>query len=314
MLNQVTGTRVRRVSFVRRAATRSHEDPAEPTRVLLWKSEDAATVPRPAETATHAKERRWSKLLDEMSDEIEAMRSDGTPPAVREHHERAYGALHTELVALSDPAAARVLRGDDNPTERPDMTDLLKRAIGRPATEPPASDGLLTLQQIEDEQTRIAPTLSDLYESLTKLRRDPTASPQVKAKVEGAHRELRAHYDHLDGQRGLAELRSSSPLSRPDDAPSPMKKAEELQKSDPGLSSAEAFRQAMRDPAVVSEYLALTGRSPVPSGLSKAEVDHQAQEASVERRADELVKSQGLRPSQAYARALSESGVYSQAA
>jgi hypothetical protein len=317
MLNQVTGTRVRRVSFVRRAATRSHEDPAEPTRVLLWKSEDAATVPR-TEAALDAKERKLSALCDEIYADLEKARSDGAPGPIREGLERAYGKAHVKLVALRDPAAARVLEGetDDNPTdERPDMTDnLFKRAIGRPATESAAGDGLLSLQQIEDEQTRIAPTLSDLYATMTKLRRDPTASPQVTAKVEGAHRELRAHYDHLDGQRGLAELRSRSPLSRPDDAPSAMSKAEELQKADSSLSAAEAFRIAMRDPAVVSEYLALTGRSPVPSGLSKAEVDHQAQEASVERRADELVKSQGLRPSQAYARALSESGVYSQAA
>ena len=36
--------------------------------------------------------------------------------------------------------------------------------------------------------------------------------------------------------------------------PEAMKKAEELQKSDPNMSSAEAFRRAMRDPAVAAQY------------------------------------------------------------
>ena len=310
MANQLHNLHVGRVSFVERAAVRDVDDETQPHRYLLIKSEAAPYV----ETATDRKARRLTKLLDTMHSEIEVMRGDGTPQGVIQAHERAYGAVHAEMVGLHDPAAARLLRGetnDENSNERTDVsTNLLKRAIGTDGAKPAASDGLLSLQQIEDEQTRIAPTLSDLYATMTKLRRDPTASPQVTAKVEGAHRELRAHYDHLDRRRGLAELRSRSPLSRPDDAPSAMSKAEELQKADSSLSAAEAFRIAMRDPAVVSEYLALTGRSPVPSGLSKAEVDHQAQEASVERRADELVKSQGLRPSQAYARALAESGAY----
>lgn len=322
-MNQVTGTRVRRVSFVGRSATRDHERPSEPARVLLWKSEGAdastATPPRLAETATHAKERRLSKLLGEMREEIDAMGSDGTPPAVRAHHERMYGKLHIQLVEMSDPAAARRLRADnDAATERNDdmSTELRKRAIGDDDAKP--GHGLLTLQEIEDRQERMAPLLNDLHDDLRRMHRTPETAPHVIERHERAHAALAREYRGLDEQRGLREAAVAQ--SARDGEPVVLAKADQLRKSDRSLSAAEAFRQAMRDPAVLDQYFAESGtaRPVAPTtrhGLAKAAGDSYAEHgASVEARAAVLEKSEHLSPTRAYAKAISEAGVLASAA
>ncbi len=89
-----------------------------------------------------------------------------------------------------------------------------------------------------------------------------------------------------------------------------------LQKFDPELSSAQAFREAAKDPAVIEAYCRENGITasvrPKPVGLAKAANEPaQADLDRVALAADVLEKSEGLSPTQAYARALSESGVYS---
>ena len=185
---------------------------------------------------------------------------------------------------------------------------LLKRAIGREPTDPPASDGLLTLQEVEDRQQNMTPLLGDLHDDIARMRRDPETPPHVLERHERAHAALHREYRGLDEQRGLAEhVRARRAES--DDAP--IAEAAALQKSDRTLSPLEAFKAAMRaDP---DAYFAQSGTArpapPTVHGLAKADRDAEADEAAVARRAEQLEKG-GLPPTAAYAQALRESGVY----
>ncbi len=72
----------------------------------------------------------------------------------------------------------------------------------------------------------------------------------------------------------------------------------------------------MRDPEILAAYYRESGTArPVPPtrhGLAKAEGDSYAEQGgAVERRAAQLEKSEGLTPTRAYAKALSQSGAYS---
>ncbi len=123
-MNQVTGTRVRRVSFVGRSATRDHENPSDPAKVLLWKSEDTpdlertdmaatATAPR-TEAEVEKLEGEWTELLSAMFDDLERMRKDpNTPDHAIQRHEQAYGNLHRAMLGLRSPEAASALDARD---------------------------------------------------------------------------------------------------------------------------------------------------------------------------------------------------------
>ena len=318
MPNQVSDVHVRRVSFVKRASTRDPARPTEPRRLLLYKAEgasDAATVTPPApyvETATDRKARRLSKACDLMHEEIETMRGNGTPGAVIRAHEQAYGRLHTELVALHDPVAARRLRDNDASTERTTTmpADLVKRAIGTDGAKPAAGDGLLTLQEIEDRQEHYAGLLSGLESDMRKMRRDGTPL-HVLQRHENAHRNLAEAYKDLDAQRGLAER--VAPMVKAED--SPIAKAEAaLRRADPSLTGTQALAAAIRacpDAYYAEGGIRRGGSGATASALAKAAGDTSYAEhgASVQARAAVLEKSQSLSPTRAYALALSESGV-----
>lgn len=169
------------------------------------------------EAELQAKETAWSKLLQEMHDDLEKMRADGTPAPIREHHERAYGALHVALVGLRDPQAARRLEGHE------------RRAL-------PDDDDSRTL----------------------------------------------------------------------------LTKCEAIAKSEPDLSSAEAFRRSLRDPEVQRAYFEQSGTQPppaparAPDALAKAE---SRQVANVEQLARHLEQTEHLSPTLAFAKAIREAGV-----
>jgi len=213
----------------------------------------------------------------------------------------------------TEPRRALLWKAEDSlPDERTDvLTEMEKRAIGRDSTLPPASDGLLTVPEIEDRQQNMTPLLADLHNDLARMRRDPETQPHVLERHERAHAALHREYRGLDEQRGLAEHVRAR---RADSNDAPITEAAALQKSDRTLSPLEALKVAMRaDP---DGYFAQSGTArPAPAAgrLAKAEADHQVDEAAVARRAAQLEKG-GIKPTQAYAKALRESGVYTGAA
>ncbi len=262
MPSPVTDVHVHRVSFVKRASTRDPRDPSQPRRVLLWKSEDADDdgTPPYVETAVDRQARRLSKACDVMHEQVEAMRRDGTPTAVIRAHEQSYGRMHAELVALHDPAAARLLKGE-NPNERETMSAALaKRAIGTEGAKPAASDGLLTLQEIEDRQQNMSPLLADLHDDIARMRRAPETPPHVLERHERARAALHREYRGLDEQRGLHEAAQA----RRAESGAPVAEAAALRKSDSSLSPLEALKAAMlADP---DAYFAQSGTArPAPA-------------------------------------------------
>jgi hypothetical protein len=262
------------------------------------------------ETPVDREARRLSKACDLMHEQLALMRTDGTPLAVIRAHEKSYGRMHTKLVALHDPAAARLLRGEtDNKSERTTEmpTDLHKRAIGSDGAKPAASDGLLTIDEIERRQGHHADLLAELESDMRRMRHDGTP-PHVLQRHENAHRDLAHAYKGLDAQRGLAER--VAPMVKAED--SPIAKADiALRKA--GLSPTEALRVAIASNP--DAYYAEGGVRRGGSGtgevaLAKAagDTDYAEHGASVDARASALERS-GLSPTAAYRKALSESGV-----
>jgi hypothetical protein len=90
---------------------------------LLYKAEGApddertdmsatATAPR-TEAEVEQLEAEWTEILSQLFDDLERMKSDGTPAPVRENHERAYGNLHRAVIGLRSPEAASALDARD---------------------------------------------------------------------------------------------------------------------------------------------------------------------------------------------------------
>lgn len=188
--------------------------------------------------------------------------------------------------------------------------DLLKRAIGTDGAKPAASDGLLTIDEIERRQGHHADLLAELESDMRKMRRDGTA-PHVLQRHENAHRDLAHAYKGLDAQRGLAER--VAPMVKAED--SPIAKAEAaLRRADPTLSGTQALAMAIRccpDAYHAEGGMRRGGSDTSASALAKAagDTDYAQRGASVEARAAVLEKREHLSPTLAYAKALREAGV-----
>lgn len=87
--------------------------------------------------------------------------------------------------------------------------------------------------------------LKKFSETLEKADYDEYVREQTAINEQLRKGSVEAEYGR-SGQRAV-------PPSAPG-LPEALKKAEEIQKADPSVSSAEAFRRAMRDPAMAAEY------------------------------------------------------------
>ncbi len=88
--------------------------------------------------------------------------------------------------------------------------------------------------------------LQKLSETLSKEEFDEFYREQAAVNEQLRKGSVEAEYGRSGGR---------APAPSAPGLPEAMKKAEEIQKSDPSVSSAEAFRRAMRDPAVMAEYV-----------------------------------------------------------
>jgi hypothetical protein len=135
---------------------------------------------------------------------------------------------------------------------------------------------MMTPAEIEDGQAKLAPLLGDAHDLLTKLRRDPHASPDALSRVEAHYRDLSSLYHRLDELRGVA------------------------------AAHARVQRIAGLDGDEGGDTRTV---------LAKAAGDSYAEQgAAVEQVASRLEKSEGLSPTAAYSRALRECGVDTRAA
>ena len=172
----------------------------------------------------------------------------------------------------------------------------------------------MTLPEIEEKEAEWAQLGVELEDDLQKLKADPATPQAMTQRCEKAIGALHRAYVGLrrpdeataHEARDVHAAAGKSPGLR--DA---LSKAEQLQEFDPALSSAEAFREAARDPEVQKAYLAENGITapvrPKPAGLAKGETGPaQADVDAVGRRADLLEKSENLSPTVAYRQAVRE--------
>ena len=274
MRNQVTDVRVRRVSFVDRAATRDPSNPTQPRRKLLWKSEDAPNDPAlPEEGADMTPDEMQAALVkaEEATKAAEKDRDDALAKAEAAEKDKA------ELEKQAGGGKAKPApKGEDDEDEMDDekmkkselpeavrahlekadaeMVELRKRAESAEEIAKAERDERVKaefIQKAEKELPHIgAPEvvgarLQKLSETLSKEEFDEFYREQSAINEQLRKGSVEAEYGR-SGQR-------SAPPSTPG-LPEAMAKAEELQKSDPNMSSAEAFRRAMRDPAVAAQY------------------------------------------------------------
>ena len=272
MRNQVTDARVRRVSFVDRAATRDPKNPTQPRRKLLWKSEDAPNDPAlPEEGADMTPDEMQAALVkaEEATEAAEKDRDDALAKADAAEKEKAE--LEKQAGGGKAKPAPKVDDDEDDEdelkkAELPDavkaflakqegeVAELRKRAESAEEIAKAERDERVKAEFIQKAEKELphmgAPEvvgarLQKLSETLTKEEFDEFYREQSAINEQLRKGSIEAEYGR-SGQR-------AAPPSTPG-LPEAMAKAEELQKSDPSMSSAEAFRRAMRDPAVAAQY------------------------------------------------------------
>ena len=272
MRNQVTDARVRRVSFVDRAATRDPKNPTQPRRKLLWKSEDAPNDPAlPEEGADMTPDEMQAALVkaEEATEAAEKDRDDALAKADAAEKEKAE--LEKQAGGGKAKPAPKVDEDEDDEdelkkAELPDavkaflakqegeVAELRKRAESAEEIAKAERDERVKAEFIQKAEKELphmgAPEvvgarLQKLSETLTKEEFDEFYREQSAINEQLRKGSIEAEYGR-SGQR-------AAPPSTPG-LPEAMAKAEELQKSDPSMSSAEAFRRAMRDPAVAAQY------------------------------------------------------------
>jgi hypothetical protein len=275
MPNQVTDARVRRVSFVDRAATRDPMDPMQPRRKLLWKSEDAPTDPAlPAKGGympdmTPEEMQAALKKAEEDTKAAEKDRDDALAKAEAAEAEKA------ELEKMAGGGKAKPApKGDDDEDDdeklkKAELPEAVRAHLAKADAE------MVELRKRAESAEEIAKAERETRETAEFIQKAEKELPHMgdpevvgkrlkkfsetleKAEFDEYFREQAAINEQLrkgsiEAEYGRSGGRPAAP-SAPG-LPEAMQKAEELQKSDPNMSSAEAFRRAMRDPAVAAQY------------------------------------------------------------
>src|ERR1700676_2436174 len=272
MRNQVTDARVRHVSFLDRAATRDPKNPTQPRRKLLWKSEDAPNDPAlPEEGADMTPDEMQAALVkaEEATEAAEKDRDDALAKADAAEKEKAE--LEKQAGGGKAKPAPKVDDDEDDEdelkkAELPDavkaflakqegeVAELRKRAESAEEIAKAERDERVKAEFIQKAEKELphmgAPEvvgarLQKLSEKLTKEEFDEFYREQSAINEQLRKGSIEAEYDR-SGQR-------AAPPSTPG-LPEAMAKGEEMQKAAPRMSSAEAFRRAMRAPAVAAQY------------------------------------------------------------
>lgn len=272
MPKNVTDVRVRRVSFVGRAATRDPQNPTQPRRKLLWKSEDAPTDPAlPAKGgADMTPEEMQAALKKAETERDEALKKAEAAEADKAKLE----SEKAELEKMAGGGKAKPAKGDDDEDDEDEMKKAELPEAVRAHLEK-ADAEMVELRKRAESAEEIAKAERETRETAEFIQKAEKELPHMgdpevvgkrlkkfsetleKAEFDEYFREQAAINEQLrkgsiEAEYGRSGGRPAAP-SAPG-LPEAMQKAEELQKSDPNMSSAEAFRRAMRDPAVAAQY------------------------------------------------------------
>lgn len=269
MPNQVTDARVRRVSFVDRAATRDPKNPTQPRRKLLWKAEDAPNDP--AKGGSDMTPEETQAALEKAEQERDAAIAE------RDTHKSDLEKAQEELSKRRIGRKGAKPADGDGPDEEDDGDeDDLTKADLTPAVR--------SILEKRDAQVAELQKRAESAEEIAKAERDERVAKEFISKAEkelpnlGEPEAIGAELkkfsevlskdefdEHLRRQLALNAQMDSSELFKQSGygGPSPreatglpdlLQKAEELQKADSSITGAEAFRRAMKDPAVQAAY------------------------------------------------------------
>lgn len=274
------------VSLVDRGAVRSVADKSQAQRFLLWKR-DSAVIPTDPKGSLMSVETIDKAALDPAVREALEKAEEATKDAETARDEAlakatAVEAEKAELVKQAGGGKAKPASEVDSNDE--DEDDLKKADLSpevRALLEKRDAE-VAELRKESEENKERAESAEDIAKSerdervtreyITKAEKElpQLGAPDVvgarlkkfaetlsKSEFDEFYREQAAVNEQLrkgsvEAEYGRSGERAKAPAAP--GLPEAMKKAEELQKSDPSMSSAEAFRQAMRDPAVAAEY------------------------------------------------------------
>jgi hypothetical protein len=274
---------VRRVSFVGRAATRDPKNPTQPRRKLLWKSEDAPNDPAlPAKGGADMTPEEMQAALtkaEETNATIEKERDDALAKAEAAEKEKA------ELEKQAGGGKAKPAKGmapddendpDEDELSKADLPEGVKVYLAKRDAE------VAELRKEADANRERAESAEEIakgeretrieaeFVEMAKSELPHMGAPEVvgarlkkfsetleKAEFDEYVREQTAINEQLrkgsvEAEYGRSGGRPAAPAAP--GLPEAMKKAEELEKADPSMSSAEAMRRAMRDPAIAAQY------------------------------------------------------------
>ena len=277
MPNQVTDAKVKRISFVRRAATRDPRDPTQPRRVLLWKSEDAAperrrvTLWKATDTPDLDERNPMPTLTQPLPLSKRAIDRPATaPPATRPYTEAEVEAKEADWAPLLTQMHRDLqeMRSDaDTPqhaVQRHEKAygelhaayvglrdpETATRLDGRWDDDPDATDGERAMLVKAEALQKSDSTLSSLEALKAAMRADPSAYFAQSGTARPAHAAPLSGV--VNAPKRDVKVTPTEGLSAATDL------AREIQQRE-GVSAAEAMRRAMRDPAIAADYAAERG-------------------------------------------------------
>lgn len=149
-MNIVTDLSVKRISFVKNAATRDPDDPTKPHRALLWKSADGAPERTPPmATATPTFDEQANEIATDLIALESALKKTESPELAHRlegaitHARRKYGALH-----------------------HPERADAIRKAETEDATQMvgPAGQFVQKAERLaKSEKIRVSQAMEQLY-------------------------------------------------------------------------------------------------------------------------------------------------------
>lgn len=265
MPNRLTNIRVRQVDFVDRAATRDPQNPHQPRRFLLWKSEESkgnsmatATVEELQEklekaekdrdeavAASAKKDEELSKAQEELSKR--RIGSKGAKPADGNGPDDEDEEDEDELskADLPEPVRAALAKAEGQ------VEELRKRAES-------AEEIAKAERHAREEREWIAKAEKDLPElgdpETVGKRLHKMQEVLTKEEFDEFQREQSALNEQLSTSDLFKQAGRGGPPPKSEGLPDILKKADELAASNPSLDPAEAFRRAAKDPEMVKAY------------------------------------------------------------
>jgi hypothetical protein len=266
------------VSLVDRGAVRSVADKSQAQRFLLWKRDSAVIPfdPKGSPMPDTIDKAALDPAVREALEKAETERDDALAKAQAAEEKQA------ELEKQAGGGKAKPAPKMDDETDEdddlkkadlsPEVRAILEKRDAEVAELRKDADANRARAESAEEiakserEARVEAEFVDLAKSDLPHMGDPEvvgkrlkkfSETLEKADYDEYFREQSAINEQLrkgsiEAEYGRSGGRPAAP-SAPG-LPDAMQKAEELQKSDPNMSSAEAFRRAMRDPAVAAQY------------------------------------------------------------